>query len=48
MAVVRLLRHQTSSLIMFALLAGLVAVLVFSPTTVRDVFVNLFHVVTGH
>ena len=48
MAVVRLLRHQTSSLIMFALLAGLVAVLVFSPTTVRDVFVTLFHTITGH
>ena len=48
MAVVRLLRHQTSSLIMFALIAGVVAVLVFSPSTVRDVFVELFHVVTGH
>ena len=48
MAVVRLLKHQTSSLLMFALIAGLVAVLVFSPTTVRDVFVNLFHVVSGH
>jgi len=47
MAVVRLLKHQTSSLIMFALIAGVVAVLVFAPETVRDVFVNLLHVVTG-
>ena len=48
MAVLRLLRHQTSSLIMFALIAGVVAVLVFAPSVVRDVFVTLFHVVTGH
>jgi len=48
MAVVRLLRHQISSMLMFVLVAGLVAVLVFSPTTVRDVFVTLFHTITGH
>jgi len=47
LAVTRLLRHQIASLIAFLMVAGLAAVLVFAPETVREVFVTLFRVMTG-
>jgi len=46
-AVTKLFRHQTASLVGFLLLAGVIAVLVFAPGVVKDVFVNLIHAVTG-